>query len=101
MHALPASLYQHNKVNVADLSSMSGDAIWLHAHLLALVNCKAVVLVLCNTLVLYCRTLACGACTHALTATLYLHSQVVDLSSISGHLHVVHSKVAVLRSIAA
>ena len=41
---------------------MSGNAIWLPANLLALVNCKAVVLVLCNTLVLYCKTLACGAC---------------------------------------
>ena len=48
---------------------MSGNAIWLPANLLALVNCKAVVLVLCNTLVLYCKTLACGACMHALTAS--------------------------------
>ena len=53
MHALTASLYLHSKV--ADLSSMSGNAIWLPANLLALVNCKAVVLVLCNTLVLYCK----------------------------------------------
>ena len=78
MHALTASLYLHSKV--ADLSSMSGNAIWLPANLLALVNCKAVVLVLCNTLVLYCRTLACGACRHALT-----ESKVADLSSMSGN----------------
>ena len=50
MHALTASLYLHSKVG--DLSSMSGDAVWLPANLLALVSCKAVVLVLCNTLVL-------------------------------------------------
>jgi hypothetical protein len=64
---------------------MSGNAIWLPANLLALVNCKAVVLVLCNTLVLYCKTLACGACMHALTASLYLQSKVADWSSMNGN----------------
>ena len=42
------------------------------------------VLVLCNTLVLYGNTLACAACMHALTASLYLHMQVCHLSSTSG-----------------
>ena len=36
-----------------------GNAIWLPAQLLALVK-QAVVLVLCNSLVLYCKTLACA-----------------------------------------
>ena len=60
--ACGACMHAFTESQVADLSSVSGNAIWLPANLLALVNCKAVVLVLCNTLVLYCKTLACGAC---------------------------------------
>ena len=83
MHALTASLYLHRKV--VHLSSMSGNAIHGCLHTWWPLSSRAVVLVLCNTLVLYCKTLACAACMHALTASLYLHRKVVHLSSMSGN----------------
>ena len=50
------------------LSSMSGNAVHGCLQTWWPLSSRAVVLVLCNTLVLYCKTLACAACMHALTA---------------------------------
>ena len=82
MHALTASLYLHRKV--FHLSSTSGDATHGCLQTCWPLSSKAVVPVLCNTLVLYGNTLACAACMHALTASLYLHRKVFHLSSTSG-----------------
>ena len=55
-------------VKVAHLSSMSGNAIHGCLQTCWPLSSKAVVLVLCNTLVLQCKTLVCAACMHASTA---------------------------------
>ena len=83
MHALTASMYLNSKV--ADWNSQRGNAVLLPTNLPALVRCIAVVLVLSNTLVLYCKTLARGACMHALTASVYLNSKVADWNSQRGN----------------
>ena len=54
---------------VDHLSSMSGNAIHGCLQTWWPLSSRAVVLVLCNTFVLYCKTLACAACMHAMTAT--------------------------------
>ena len=66
---------------------------YVDANLLTLVNPKAVVLMLCNTLVLYCKTLACGVCMHAFTATVYLNSKVADWNSMSGNAIWLHANM--------
>ena len=52
---------------VVHLSSISGNAIHGCQQTWWPLSSMAVVLVLCNTLVLYCKTLACAACMHAST----------------------------------
>ena len=64
------------------LSSMSGNAVHGCLQTWWPLSSRAVVLVLCNTLVLYCKTLACG-CLHACFDS--KPSKVVHLSSMSGN----------------
>ena len=85
MHAFPAI-----KVKLADLSSMSGNTIWLlHGCLTfkAKLASNAVPPALWDIWMLHHKTLAwrCASCMHALTANLYQHSKGSDLSSMSGN----------------
>ena len=77
MHALTANMYLNSKV--ADWNSQRGNAMLLPTNLPALVRC--IVLVLSNTLALYCKTLACGACMHAFTASVYLNNKLLTEQS--------------------
>ena len=79
LHALAANVYSR----VGDLKSRSGNYLitTLHGCLQTRwpLSSKAVVPVLCNTLVLYCKALVCAACMHALAANVY--RRVGDLNS--------------------